>query len=115
MDATATPRLLVRHWITLLLPAFSWSMALGILFSLNGESCKRGSHATMIVVALVCVTLAAAPAPWAWRQRRHFDVTTSAGARARFMLAVAAGASVIFALVLFMMTVPVFFLSACRT
>jgi hypothetical protein len=115
MDATATPRLLVRHWIALLLAPVSWAAALGILFSLNDEACKRGSHAAMLGIAGICVLMAAAPAPWAWWQRRAFDESTSAGARARFMLGVATGASIIFALVLSMMTIPVLFLSACRT
>jgi hypothetical protein len=115
MDTTRSTRSLTSHWLVLLVPAGAWAAALGIMFSLTDETCRRQSIAAMSSVAILCVLLTAAPAPVAWHLRRGIDPATPGGKRARFMLEVAVGASLIFTLVTLMSAIPVFMLDPCRT
>ena len=109
------PRALVLMWSAALLAPFTWSAALGLLFSMIDEACMTGSRSLLWVVAITCILLAAAPAvlvaPW----RRSVDASTAAGERARLILDLAIAGSLIFALVMVLTAAPIVMLDTCRT
>jgi hypothetical protein len=115
MDSARSPRSLTLFWVVLLLAPVAWATALGVMFSLTDESCRRHSITAIASVGIVCVMMTAAPAPLAWHLRRGIDLASPGGGRARFLLEVAVGASLIFTLVTLMSAIPVFLLDPCRT
>jgi hypothetical protein len=105
---------LTRQWLLVLLAPSTWATAHGILFSLTNDSCLSGSRESMFLVVAASILLAAVPAPIALTERRGIPLETRSGERIRFMLGLAAGGSVLFALVLMLVAIPIFFLDPCR-
>ena len=114
LDASSRPRRIALMWVAVLLAPFAWSAALGMMSSLNNETCMAGSRFGMLAMALSCVVLAAAPAmlvaPW----RGSVEANTAAGERTRLVCYLAIAGSFLFALVMVMSAVPILFLDACR-
>jgi hypothetical protein len=103
-------------WTFVLLPPVAWSTAFGVMYSMTNDVCiQQASRISMAAITVVCCLLSLAAAGMAWQWRRGVSAEAPGGARTRFMLELAAGASLIFILVMLLMLAPVMFLDPCRT
>jgi len=99
-------------WTALLLAPAAWCAALGLMSSLIDGNCI--SRVMLWTSVAACIGLAAAPAVFLGRKRRSLDPDSEATLRTRLVLDLAVAGSVVLALVMLAMAVPLLLQNACN-
>lgn len=116
------PSFLLLLWTVVLLAPLAWTFSLNVMFPLTDLVCENGRRSLPMIVGLVCLVLAVAAPLLGWYSmtRLRDDPQQESESRdrvhtGRFMLVLGIGIGSLFALVIAMSIVPIFFLSPCPT
>src|SRR5689334_19105789 len=95
-------------WTAAFLASLAWCAALGMMSWLIDGPCVM-----LWMSVAACIALSAAPAVFLGRKRRSLDSDSDAALRARLVLDLAVAGSVVLALVMLAMAVPIVLQNAC--
>ncbi len=115
------PSFLVLLWTVVLLAPLAWTFSLNVMFPLTDLVCQDGRRWLPMTVGGICLLLAVGAPLLGWysigklqdsREQRDAEDRIQTG---RFMLVMGIGVGALFALVIAVSIVPIFFLSPCPT
>ena len=116
------PAFLLLLWTVVLLAPLAWAFSLNVMFPLTDLVCEDGRRSLPMIVGAVCLVLALAAPVLGWYcvRRLREDSQQESESRDRvhtghFMLVMGIGIGSLFALVIALSIVPIFFLSPCPT
>jgi len=119
MKVTGQPerRTLSFLWISMAAPPAAWLAAFSVFVVLINHGCGREPVGSVLTVGAIGAVIAVVASIAAYGRMRRLSGESEGvpGERTRFMLQMAAGLGLMFLLLIAVMTVPVFWLSACPT